>query len=267
MIQPLTSARLRARHGFFTRQGGVSEGIYASLQGGWGAKGDPRANVAENRARIAAWLGTAPTHLISNYQVHSAVTTIIDAPPAPADPCEADGLATRTPGLALAALSADCAPVLLEDAEAGVVAACHAGWKGALDGIVEATVAAMVQQGADPARIAAVIGPCISQESYEVGPEYVARFTAADADNARFFADGPDPAARAEGRAQFDLPGYVLSRLVSAGVENAEWIGRCTYAEPDLFFSNRRALHQNEPDYGRLISAIILDPDHNGPRP
>lgn len=261
MIKPLTSARLRARHGFFTREGGVSEGIYASLQGGWGAKGDPRVNVDENRARIAAWLGTTPTHLISNYQVHSAITTVIDAPPAPTDPCEADGLATRTPGLALAALSADCAPVLLEDDEAGVIAACHAGWKGALEGIVEATVTAMVSQGADCARISAVVGPCISQDSYEVGPEYVARFTVADAKNARFFRDGDDPAARAEGRAQFDLPGFVLSRLAAAGVADVEWIGRCTYAEPELFFSNRRALHRNEPDYGRLISAIILDTD------
>lgn len=254
----LTAPEMRSPHGFFTRQGGVSGGIYASLQCGWGATADPHDHVAENRARVARRLGVAPDRLATLYQAHTAEALAIDAPMDSAAAPKADGLVTATPGLALGALSADCAPVLFEDAAAGVIGACHAGWKGALTGIIEATVAAMAALGAAPARTTAVIGPCIGPASYEVGPEYVDRFTAADPANARFFTPALCAASAAKGHAQFDLPAYALSRLAAAGVGQARWLGRCTYAEPEMFFSNRRALHRGEDDYGRLISAIAL---------
>lgn len=256
--EALTAPELTAPHGFFTRRGGVSGGIYASLQCGWGAKADARAHVAENRARVAHRLGVAPDRLATLYQAHSAEALVVGAPLDPAAAPEADGLVTATPGLAIGALSADCAPVLFEDAAAKVIGACHAGWKGALTGIIEATVAAMAGLGAERQRITAVIGPCIGPASYEVGPEYVARFTAADPANARFFAPAHRAESAAKGHAQFDLPAYALARLAAAGVGRARWLGRCTYAEPEMFFSNRRALHQGEDDYGRLIAAITL---------
>ncbi|MFN3523505.1 MAG: peptidoglycan editing factor PgeF [Phenylobacterium sp.] len=238
------------RHAFFTRQGGVSQGIYASLNIGRGS-GDAPDDVAENRRRAAARFGVGPEALLTCYQVHSPDVQIVEAPWD--KPPEADGVATRRTGLICGALAADCAPILLADPQARVVAAAHAGWKGALTGVAEAAVARMVELGAEPARMTAVIGPCIGPASYEVGLEFLDRFVAADAGAERFFAPGAAPDKR-----QFDLPAFVLSRLNAAGVANAAWIGRDTCAEDSLFYSNRRAFKRGEPDYGRLLSAIML---------
>jgi len=235
-------------HGFFARRGGVSTGIYAGLNCGPGSRDDAGA-VAQNRARIAAHLGVDPDRLLSLHQVHSPRALIFDAPWSGPRP-QADAAVTATPGLAVCALAADCAPVLLADTEAGVVAAAHAGWRGALEGVIGATVAAMVAQGARRDRIAAAVGPCISQRAYEVGPEFVERFLDEDADHSRYFAGG------AGDRAQFDLPGFCLGRLRAAGVETCAWTGHCTYADPARFFSYRRATHAGEQDYGRMLSAI-----------
>ena len=235
-------------HAFFTRQGGVSQGLYASLNVGVGSDDDPDA-VQENRRRCAAHLGG---ELVSAYQVHSASVLVADGA-WPAGPPQADGVASRTTGVICAALAADCAPILLADPQARVVAAAHAGWKGALTGVAEAAVARMESLGADRNRIRAAIGPCIGPASYEVGLEYVARFTHFDRAYERFFSAGAAPDKR-----QFDLPGFVLARLRAAGVDACGWIGRDTCAEPDLFFSNRRAFKLGEPDYGRLLSAIVL---------
>ncbi len=247
-------------HGFFTREGGVSAGVYASLNGGWGS-GDDAAAVAENRARIAGRLGAA--HLVSLHQVHSADAVAVTGPwggpgvgsgcgSGEADRPRADAMATDRPGLALAVLTADCAPVLLADARAGVVGAAHAGWKGALGGVLEAVVEAMEALGAERDRIVAAIGPTISQRAYEVGPEFVERFLEEDRENGRYFAGGPGD------RAVFDLPGYCLGRLGAAGVGVAAWTGHCTYSDPRRFFSYRRACHRGETDYGRLVAAIAL---------
>jgi polyphenol oxidase len=253
--QVLTDPRLAAlpgvRHAFFTREGGVSQGLYASLNVGRGSRDDPAA-VAENRARAAAHFGQDVSRLLTCYQVHSADAVVADTPWADARH-EADGVATATIGLVCGALAADCAPVLFADPEARVVAACHAGWRGALGGVVEATVAQMQTLGARPEAIVAAVGPCIGPESYEVGLEYLETFRAADPQAGRFFS----PAATAEKRL-FDLPGYVLSRLAAAGVRDAAWVGRDTCAETALFFSNRRAVKRGEGDYGRLLSAITL---------
>jgi YfiH family protein len=237
------------RHAFFTRQGGVSEGIYASLNVGVGSKDDAQA-VAENRRRAAAHLGG---ELVTAYQVHSATTLVADGA-WPAGPPQADGVVSATTGVVCGALAADCAPILFADAEARVVAAAHAGWKGALTGVAESAIARMESLGARRDRIVAAVGPCIGPESYEVGLEYVARFTEVDKAYARFFSSGAGPDKR-----QFDLPAFVLARLRAAGIERCEWIGRDTCAEPELFFSNRRAFRQGEPDYGRLLSAIVLE--------
>ena len=254
-LSPLTSSRLSAlpgvRHAFFTRRGGASAGIYDSLNVGLGSK-DDHAAVVENRRRAAAWFGVPPEALLTGYQIHSARVLAADGPWGDRRP-EADGVATRTVGLVCGALAADCAPVLLADAEARVVAACHAGWKGALGGVIEAAVAAMVEHGAAADRIVAAVGPCIGPESYEVGLEFLDTFEAGDPGASRFFG----PGAGAEKR-MFDLPAYALSRLARAGVTSAEWIGRDTCAEPQFFFSNRRAFKLGEPDYGRLLSAIAL---------
>ncbi len=236
------------RHAFFTRQGGVSQGIYASLNVGVGSRDDPDA-VAENRRRAAAHLGG---DLVTAYQVHSATAHVTDRPWSGAPP-EGDAVVTATPGIVCGALSADCAPILLADAEARVVAAAHAGWKGALTGVAEDAIARMEELGARRGRIVAAVGPCIGPASYEVGLEFMDRFTDADPAYGRFFGAGVGPDKR-----QFDLPAFVLHRLQAAGIGACAWIGRDTCAEPELFFSNRRAFKQGEPDYGRLLSAIAL---------
>jgi YfiH family protein len=240
------------RHAFFTRQGGVSTGVYKSLNVGVGSKDAPHA-VQENRARAAAALGCELSHLLTCYQIHSNVAVTASGPFA--ERPEADAVVTKTPRLACGALSADCAPILLADSEARVVASAHAGWKGALGGIVAATVEAMIAAGARRERIAAAIGPCIGQASYEVGEDFMDRFSLEAPGSERFFAPGRTPDKR-----QFDLPGFVLQRLAEAGVERAEWIGADTCADEKLYFSNRRGFLRGESDYGRLLSAIVLEP-------
>ncbi len=249
-LEILTSEALAPlRHGFFTRRGGASSGVFAGLNCGPGSS-DLAEAVDINRARAAAALGVAPERLITLHQVHSAEAVTVTGP-LPLRP-RADAMATATPGLALAVLTADCAPVLLADPEAGVAGAAHAGWRGALEGVLEAAVAAMAGLGARPGRIVAAIGPTISQPAYEVGPELFEAFREADPDAVRFFAGGRGD------RLQFDLPGYALARLRAAGVARAEWTGHCTYADPARFYSYRRSVHAGEADYGRLLSAIRL---------
>lgn len=239
-------------HGFFTRRGGVSQGLYDSLNIGLGSR-DDRESVLENRRRIAGLLGVEPARLVAPFQHHSADVAVVDAPWRPGEAPRADALVTATPGLAIAISTADCGPVLFYDSRARVVGAAHAGWKGAYSGILEATIEAMEGLGANRARITAVLGPTISAKSYEVGGEFVARFIDADGGNARFFS----PSSR-EGHAMFDLPAYILSRLKAAGVGRASDLGLCTYMDEDRFFSYRRATHRGEEDYGRLMSAIAL---------
>ncbi|MHA1528058.1 MAG: peptidoglycan editing factor PgeF [Alphaproteobacteria bacterium] len=248
-LAPILTDSLRGvTHGFFTRHGGVSTGIYAGLNGGQGSQ-DTSAAVDENRSRIAAHLGVG--QLVTVHQIHSDRAELVRGSWPGARP-RADAMVTDQPGLALAILTADCAPVLLADRAAGVVGAAHAGWNGALSGVLEATVAAMTGLGAERGRIAAAIGPAISQRAYEVGPEYVERFLDQDPDHARFFAGGADD------RAMFDLPGFCLARLREAGVGSAESTGHCTYSDEGRFFSYRRATHRGEADYGRLVAAIAL---------
>lgn len=253
-LTPITHPLLAlpgVRHGFFTRAGGVSTGIYEGLNTGVGSSDDPAA-IAENRRRVAAHLGGAPDDIAACYQIHSAVARVAEAGWKGERP-EGDATVTAAPGVICAVLTADCAPILLADAEAGVVGAAHAGWKGALGGIVHSTVAAMEALGARPGRIAAVIGPCIAQTSYEVGADYQDRFEHHDAGSGRFFAPGAAPDKR-----QFDLPGYVLWRLEQAGVGDAAWTGDDTRTDAARFYSNRRAYLNGEPDFGRLMSAISL---------
>lgn len=238
------------RHGFFTRKGGASSGVYSGLNCGAGSS-DQAEMVAINRARVAETLDVSPGDLALVHQVHSARVVTLDAVPNAPRP-KADAMVTATPGLALGVLTADCQPVLLADPEAGVVGAAHAGWRGAKDGVLEATLDAMVDLGATRAAIRVAIGPAISQRNYEVGPEFFDDFTIDDPEATRFFAGGRDD------RMMFDLPGYSLDRLRKAGVAVAEWTRHCTYEDSDLFYSYRRATHRGEPDYGRLISAIRL---------
>ena len=237
------------RHGFFTRKGGASSGVFAGLNCGSGSS-DQREIVAINRARVAEAMQVAPEALLGVHQVHSADAVVVEsALPEPRP--RADALVTSTPGLALSVLTADCQPVLFAAPETGVVGAAHAGWRGALDGVLEATIDAMESLGAAREGIVAVIGPTISQRAYEVGPEFLDDFLAEDPSNARFFANGEGD------RLLFDLPGFGLHRLRRAGV-TAEWTRHCTYSDPDRFYSYRRATHGREADYGRLISAIRL---------
>lgn len=243
--------RAGVRHGFFTRQGGVSTGLYESLNTGVGSRDDPAA-VAENRRCVAEHLGGVPDDLAACYQIHSAVVRVAETG-WKGDRPEGDATVTATPGVICAVLTADCAPVLLADAEARIVGAAHAGWKGALNGIVHSTVAAMEALGARPDRIVAVVGPCIAQESYEVGADFQERFDHHDPGGGRFFASGDGPDKRL-----FDLPGYVLWRLEQAGVGEAAWTGEDTRTNPARFYSNRRAFLNGEPDFGRLMSAISL---------
>jgi purine-nucleoside/S-methyl-5'-thioadenosine phosphorylase / adenosine deaminase len=240
------------RHAFFTRHGGVSEGLYASLNGGQGSRDDP-AKVRENRSRMAAALGVAPDRFVTCYQVHSAEVVTVTRPWTRESAPRADAMVTRERGLAIAVSTADCGPVLFADAEAQVVAAAHAGWKGAFTGVLEATLVAMEELGASRARVAAVLGPTISRAAYEVGPEFVDRFVAVDRANLAFFAPSTRP-----GHARFDLPAYIGSRLRRAGVGTFHDLGLCTYADEDRFFSYRRVTHRNEKDYGRLLHAIAL---------
>ena len=238
------------RHAFFSREGGASTGIYQGLNVGRGSGDDPAA-VEENRRRAAAAFGRDEDALLTCHQIHSAIAHVATAPFGAARP-QGDAVVTATPGLICGALAADCAPILFADAEARIVAATHAGWKGALGGVAEATVAAMEQLGAQRGRITAVVGPCIGQASYEVGLEFLERFVTEDAAAAAYFTPGQTADKR-----QFDLPGYVVSRLGRAGVGEAASIGLDTCAD-ERFFSNRRAFHRGEGDYGRLLSAIML---------
>jgi len=238
------------RHGFFTRKGGVSSGIYEGLNTGTGSDDDPE-KVAENRRRVAEWMGVAPSSLLSVWQVHSADVVVVQHPFGDERP-KADAMVTDRRGIAICASAADCGPVLFADPEAEVIGAAHAGWKGAFTGVLENTIRAMTDLGARRENIVAVLGPSISQASYEVGPEFVARFTAALPDNARYFVPSDKP-----GHAMFDLNGYTVDRLRAAGV-SAHALDRCTYAEEDLFYSYRRTTHRGEPDYGRLISSIVM---------
>ena len=238
------------RHGFFGRAGGASSGVFQGLNCGQGSTDQAEA-VTINRARVAQAMGVAPEALLGVHQVHSADVIVADHlcdGPKP----RADAMVTNVPGLALSILTADCQPVLFADAEAGVIGAAHAGWKGTLNGILEATVEAMEGLGAQPPRIRAVIGPTISQRCYEVGPEFMDTVLSEDQRAARYFANGKGD------RLLFDLPGYGLQRLRQAGVGEASWTRHCTYSDPKRFFSYRRSVHQREADYGRLIAAIRL---------
>lgn len=240
------------RHGFFTRRGGVSGGIYASLNCGVGSA-DERDHVLENRARVTADLGVAPDQLATPYQVHSPDVIVVDEVwPTGAGP-KADAVVTKRRGIAIGVGTADCGPVLFADGEAGVVGAAHAGWKGAFTGVLEATIAAMESLGARRERIVAVLGPTISKTAYEVGPEFRARFLDAAEANAAYFT----PSER-DGHHQFNLPAYIGDRLAVAGLGHVGDLALCTYADPERFFSYRRTTHAGEPDYGRLLHAISL---------
>jgi polyphenol oxidase len=254
--QFLTAESLRipgVAHGFFTRLGGVSQGVYASLNGGVGSR-DRLEAVTENRARIASGLGAAPERLAVPFQVHSPdAVAITKLWPESACP-QCDALVTATPGLALGVTGADCGMILFADQRARVVGAAHAGWKGALTGVVETTVTAMERLGARRNDIVAALGPCIGHRSYEVGPEFVAAFEAAGDDTARYFA----PSRRA-GHSMFDLNAYIAERAARAGVGGFEDLRLDTYADERRFFSYRRATHRKEPDYGRLLSVILMN--------
>ena len=250
LLAPSLTGLTGIAHGFFTRHGGVSEGIYASLNCGAGSKDDPVA-VGENRARVTSYLGARD--LISAYQVHGTTALVVEQPCAAGARPRADAMVTAKPGLAVGVLTADCAPVLFADPEARIVAAAHAGWRGALAGILEAAVHAMEALGARPDRIRTAVGPCIGQGAYEVGPEFKTSFLEHDATSRDFFTQ-----ADAGGRPHFDLSGYVARRLGQLGLAEVSTFGACTYARNDDFFSYRRSGSRREPDYGRQISAIVL---------
>lgn len=246
-----TLATPGVRHAFFTREGGVSEGVYASLNGGVGSQ-DSREAVSANRARMAEALGMAPDRLLVPYQVHSSDVIAVTEPWEPEDRPRCDGIVTAVAGLALGVTGADCGMILFADADARVIGAAHAGWKGALNGIIEATVEAMRKLGAT--RIGAALGPCIAQPSYEVGPEFVSTFAAGDPASGRYFIASVNP-----GRSMFDLHAYIGERARRAGVSGFEDSGLDTYADEPRFFSYRRTTHRKESDYGRLVSAIVLE--------
>jgi len=250
---PALASHSGIRHAFFTRQGGVSDGIYASLNGGIGSSDEP-AKVQENRRRMAAALGAKHDALISVHQVHSPDAVIVEGPWRGERP-KADAMVTATPGLALGITTADCGPVLFADAEARVIGAAHAGWRGAVTGVLESTIAAMERLGARRATIVAVLGPTISQKAYEVGPDFIKRFAEEAPGHERFFMETERP-----DHAMFDLPGFIGARLEAAGIGAFTNLGLCTYSDEERFFSYRRTTHRKEPDYGRLISAITLTP-------
>jgi len=257
---PLLSSQFQApnlkcdgmEHAFFTREGGVSKGIYASLNCGRGSR-DERADVEENRARVAACFAVPTGQLFGPRQIHSPRVETVTKPWLPNEAPEADAIVTSTPGLAIGVLTADCTPILLADPNAGVAAAIHAGWKGAKGGVIRATLEAMAALGAQPQRVAAAIGPTISSEAYEVGPEFRDAFLNDDAANAQYFSQKHN-----QNRPHFNLPAYVKVQLEARGVTNIHDLGLCTYRNESLFFSHRRSVHARDPDYGRQISAILI---------
>jgi YfiH family protein len=247
---PLLAAVPGLRHAFFSREGGVSGGIYQGLNGGLGSSDDP-AKVAENRRRMAEAIGVAPEHLVGVHQIHSP-DAVVATGPWQGDRPRADALVTRTEGIAIGVTAADCGPILFADPAARVIGAAHAGWKGALTGVLESTIGAMEKLGADRTRVVAAIGPLIRQHSYEVGSEFVERFMDADAENGVFFVRS----VRA-GHAMFDLAGFIRRRLENAGILMIDDIGVDTYSD-ERFYSYRRSVHRKEPDYGRHVHAIAL---------
>ena len=247
MTEYLTSGLLGVKHGFFTRGGGVSEGLYTGLNCGFGSD-DARENVTENRASVARAMGV--DHVASVYQHHSADVIMVGADHDPAQ--KADAMVTKEAGIGLGVLTADCAPVLFADRDAGVIGAAHAGWKGAFGGVLENTIAEMESLGATRDGIKAAIGPCISQMNYEVGEEFLERFMDEDPQNSTYFANAPS------GSYLFNLPLFALDAVRAAGVADVEWVGACTYADEARYYSYRRATHRGEADYGRLISVITL---------
>jgi YfiH family protein len=253
MLQAKSLSRSdRIRHGFFTRDGGVSDGVYASLNGGVGSK-DDMALVAENRARMARALNVAPTNFVTCFQIHSPDVVIAERPWTPESRPKADAIVTKVSGLAIGVSTADCGPVLFADEQAGVIGAAHAGWRGAFMGVIEKTIAAMETLGADRNRMVAALGPLIRKQNYEVSRNFVEEFLRADEAHAQFFS----PAAR-EGHAMFDLPGFVAARIARSGVGFFEDLQLCTYADAERFYSYRRSVHRAEPDYGRHVNAIVL---------
>lgn len=255
MLEPITANCLTGdgvRHGFFTRLGGISRGLYAGLNCGFGSN-DEHDAVAENRRRVAQCLTPSASSVLTVHQIHSAIAVVVDGDIRRPDLPKADGLVTKTRGLVIGALAADCAPVLFADREAGVIGAAHAGWRGAVGGIVEATVAAMESIGARRERMAACVGPCINQPNYEVGEDFKTNLVAMDPANVAFFVN-----AGASGLPHFDLPGFVAAQLAKSRVGTIERQTPCTYENESLFFSFRRTTHRKEPDYGRQISAIVL---------
>ncbi|HMN37332.1 MAG TPA: peptidoglycan editing factor PgeF [Hyphomicrobium sp.] len=255
MLKPIMAAGLTApgiRHGFFSREGGVSGGIYAGLNTGLGSSDNPD-DVLENRRRVAEHLGAAHANVVTLYQVHGATALAVTGPVDRARPPKADAVVSNTPGLAIGVLTADCTPVLLADTQSRVVAAAHAGWRGAVAGVLEAAVAEMVRQGAKAASIRAAIGPTISARIYEVGPDFEAGLLRLDPGNERYF-HSPSPGARVH----FDLPGYVAGRLNRIGIAQVEICAPCTYENESRFFSYRRSQALKEGDYGRQISAIVV---------
>jgi hypothetical protein len=252
LVSPLLTAIPGLRHAFFTREGGVSEGIYDSLNGGLGSRDNP-ANVAENRRRMAEQLGVEPSHFLNVHQIHSPDVIVATGPwESPTRP-KADAIVTRAEGLAIGVTTADCGPILFVDPKARVIGAAHAGWKGALMGVLESTIDAMEKLGAERNSVVAAIGPLIRQPSYEVGTEFVERFIDADADNTLFFLPG-----ERDGHATFDLPGFIRMRLENAGVAMIDDLCVDTYAD-ERCYSYRRSVHRKEPDYGRLVHAIALE--------
>lgn len=252
MLNFLTDDSLRpTRHGFFTRELGVSGGVYAGLNCGQGSSDNPTA-VAANRARVAQTAGLKSERLLSLHQVHSADVIEVTEPTWDGDRPKADAMVTNYPAIGLGIVTADCAPVLFSDPVAKVVGAAHAGWKGAISGVTDNTISAMERLGATRENISAAIGPCISQSAYEVGPEFFETFHDEDSAFSRFFINGNDD------RMKFDLPSFVLHKLRGAGIRTANWVGKCTYSDAGKYYSYRRTTHAGEPDYGRLISVIRL---------
>ena len=253
--RPLLSPSLQLQgiaHGFFTREGGVSQGVYQSLNGGLGSSDDQKA-VIENRSRMARSLGVNDTHFVSLYQIHSANCVKVNEPWSLNQRPHADAMVTTQKGLALGIGTADCGPLLFADPHAGVIGAAHAGWKGALHGVIESTVSAMEELGASRANIHVALGPTISQSAYEVGSEFRETFFSTDKNSDRFFTTQDE-----NGKCHFDLPGYIVNRLKKSNVKTIENLALCTYADEQRFFSFRRTTHRNEAEYGRLIAAIAL---------